>query len=292
MSYKLLPVLAFMVCFAGMTYAAEEAAKEEKKIADISHDDLVKAIKEKKVILIDCNGTESYDAGHIPGAIDFAKAKEELAKNLLATIPAEIRACRRNTHRTSATRNRSRWPQLDHTVPGRSATWTDKPPHRECQLFGSARGDVTEVKRVDGHNPQKIQPSYRGREHLQKGHGGLESAGMTGQGKEQSAGAAEQAGTDHPDGHDIELPAAEEFVRDSAGEKALTTGSDSGAAQAVALLARWDGLKESGENIAALLMEGAFAFDIVPFALCGNGCKALPPRSAMPLAAELFTVIV
>jgi len=82
MNYKLLPVLAFMVCLAGMTYAAEEAAKEEKKVADISHEELVKAIKEKKVVLIDCNGTESYTAGHIPGAIDFAKSKEELAKKL------------------------------------------------------------------------------------------------------------------------------------------------------------------------------------------------------------------
>ena len=49
---------------------------------DISHDDLKKAIAEKKVILIDVNGSESFKAGHIPGAIDFATNKAELATKL------------------------------------------------------------------------------------------------------------------------------------------------------------------------------------------------------------------
>ncbi len=49
---------------------------------DISHDDLVQAIKDKKVVLLDANGTESYDAGHIPGAIDYSASKDSLAKLL------------------------------------------------------------------------------------------------------------------------------------------------------------------------------------------------------------------
>jgi rhodanese-related sulfurtransferase len=51
---------------------------------DISHDELKKAIEEKKVTLIDVNGSDSYKDGHIPGAIDFA-----VAKDLSAKLPAD-----------------------------------------------------------------------------------------------------------------------------------------------------------------------------------------------------------
>ena len=50
----------------------------------ISTDDLQQAIAEKKVTLIDVNGSDSYKAGHIPGAIDFATTKTELAAKLPA----------------------------------------------------------------------------------------------------------------------------------------------------------------------------------------------------------------
>ena len=49
---------------------------------DISHGDLKKAIEEKKVTLIDVNGSDSFKAGHIPGAIDFSTSKAELAGKL------------------------------------------------------------------------------------------------------------------------------------------------------------------------------------------------------------------
>lgn len=49
---------------------------------DISIKELKKAIKEKKVILLDVNGSDSYAKGHIPTAIDYTAKKEELAKVL------------------------------------------------------------------------------------------------------------------------------------------------------------------------------------------------------------------
>jgi len=52
------------------------------KYPDISHDELKKAIEEKKVTLIDVNGSDSYKAGHIPGAIDFDTQKDQLAAKL------------------------------------------------------------------------------------------------------------------------------------------------------------------------------------------------------------------
>lgn len=52
------------------------------KFADISTDDLKKVIEEKKVVVIDVNGSESYKAGHIPGAIDFEANEDNFASEL------------------------------------------------------------------------------------------------------------------------------------------------------------------------------------------------------------------
>jgi rhodanese-related sulfurtransferase len=49
---------------------------------DISVDELKTAIEAKKAVVLDVNGSASYKAGHIPGAIDFRAQKAELAKLL------------------------------------------------------------------------------------------------------------------------------------------------------------------------------------------------------------------
>ncbi len=49
---------------------------------DISITELKKAIAEKKVTVLDVNGSDSFKAGHIPGAIDFRATKAEIAKAL------------------------------------------------------------------------------------------------------------------------------------------------------------------------------------------------------------------
>lgn len=64
--------------------AAPLLALAEDKFADISTDDLKKAIAEKKVTLIDVNGSDSWQQGHIPGALDFDAVEKELAKKLPA----------------------------------------------------------------------------------------------------------------------------------------------------------------------------------------------------------------
>ena len=43
---------------------------------DISIDELKAAIKDKKVTVIDVNGSASFKAGHVPGAIDFRGTKD------------------------------------------------------------------------------------------------------------------------------------------------------------------------------------------------------------------------
>lgn len=49
---------------------------------DISVAELKKAIAEKKVVVIDVNGSESYKSGHIPSAVDFNKVQGDLASVL------------------------------------------------------------------------------------------------------------------------------------------------------------------------------------------------------------------
>ena len=51
---------------------------------DISIAELKTAIAAKKVTLLDANGSQSYQAGHIPGAIDFQATKAKLASELPA----------------------------------------------------------------------------------------------------------------------------------------------------------------------------------------------------------------
>lgn len=83
MKKLLLPLIA---CFALVT----AAFAGEGKVADISHDDLKAAIAAGKVTLIDVNGTETYNEGHIPGAIDFEASKDKLASQLPADKSALV----------------------------------------------------------------------------------------------------------------------------------------------------------------------------------------------------------
>src|SRR6267378_2000675 len=70
---KLLALLATAI-LATAAYAGE--------FPDISIKDLKKAIESKKVVLIDVNGTESWEKGHIPGAINFDTQQDKIASVL------------------------------------------------------------------------------------------------------------------------------------------------------------------------------------------------------------------
>ncbi len=63
---KLLTLVATLLCTASL-YAGE--------FPDISITELKSAIASKKVVVIDVNGAESWQKGHIPGALNFDGAK-------------------------------------------------------------------------------------------------------------------------------------------------------------------------------------------------------------------------
>lgn len=71
---KMLAAAAALVLSAGLALA--------DNFPDISQSDLQTAIKNKQVVLLDCNGSESYKSGHIPGAIDFNAKGDEIASLL------------------------------------------------------------------------------------------------------------------------------------------------------------------------------------------------------------------
>jgi rhodanese-related sulfurtransferase len=71
-----------MMSVVAVLLLASTAVMADDKVSDISHEELVKAIKEKKVVLLDVNGTETYKKGHIPGAVNFEAESKELAKKL------------------------------------------------------------------------------------------------------------------------------------------------------------------------------------------------------------------
>lgn len=52
---------------------------------DVSVKEVSKLSKSKKAVIIDVNGTESYNKGHVPGALNFDAIKE----NLSAALPAD-----------------------------------------------------------------------------------------------------------------------------------------------------------------------------------------------------------
>lgn len=68
-----------------------------EKFPNISHAELKQAIEDKKVVLLDVNGTDTYKEGHIPGAIDFTATKD-VAKVLPADKNALVVAYCGNEH--------------------------------------------------------------------------------------------------------------------------------------------------------------------------------------------------
>ncbi|NJL19205.1 MAG: rhodanese-like domain-containing protein [Bdellovibrionaceae bacterium] len=76
-----------MLCVTALVVVSAQAGEA---VGDISHEELKAAIASKQVVLLDVNGSSSYAAGHIPGAIDFEVAHADLAKHLPAEKDALI----------------------------------------------------------------------------------------------------------------------------------------------------------------------------------------------------------
>jgi rhodanese-related sulfurtransferase len=81
----------------------------------ITTTDLKQAIAQKKVTLIDVNGSDSFKAGHIPGAIDFATANAQLAAKLPADKAALIVAYCGNEHCGAYARAAAKAKELGYT---------------------------------------------------------------------------------------------------------------------------------------------------------------------------------
>jgi len=69
----------FITLLLSMLFTASVFAGE---FPDISITDVKKAIAEKKITIIDVNGSDSWKEGHVPTAIDFDAAADKLAAQL------------------------------------------------------------------------------------------------------------------------------------------------------------------------------------------------------------------
>ena len=67
---------------AVLAVALVAAVAQAAETSDISIADLKAAVAAKTVTVLDANGTDSWQAGHVPGAIDFATQKDKLASLL------------------------------------------------------------------------------------------------------------------------------------------------------------------------------------------------------------------
>jgi rhodanese-related sulfurtransferase len=68
-----------------LTLALMGFAAAAAEFADVSIKEVKELTAAKKAVLLDVNGTESYQKGHVPGALDFAAIKDQLA----ASLPAD-----------------------------------------------------------------------------------------------------------------------------------------------------------------------------------------------------------
>lgn len=65
--------------FATAVLAASAYAGD---FGDISLNEVNKLAESKSAVIIDVNGAESFKAGHVPGALDFAAIQDKLAASL------------------------------------------------------------------------------------------------------------------------------------------------------------------------------------------------------------------
>jgi len=77
-----------LALLAGLSLLATTAMAGE--YPDISITDLKAAVAAKNATVIDVNGSKSYRAGHIPGALDYSDVKGDLAKSLPADKSALV----------------------------------------------------------------------------------------------------------------------------------------------------------------------------------------------------------
>ena len=71
--------------FALLAAAFVAASVYAGEFADISMADVKAAAEAKSAVIIDANSPDSYQAGHVPGALSFAAIKKDLA----ASLPAD-----------------------------------------------------------------------------------------------------------------------------------------------------------------------------------------------------------
>ena len=83
-------MLRALLSLSLLAVAACGDTSSNSHVAEISFSELQPLVASQRVVLVDANGTESYQEGHIPGAIDLAAHTGDLASLLPADKDALI----------------------------------------------------------------------------------------------------------------------------------------------------------------------------------------------------------
>ena len=68
--------------FAFLVTASVAVSAYAGEFTDISINDVNKLAESKSAVIIDVNGDDSFKAGHVPGALNFAAIKDNLDRSL------------------------------------------------------------------------------------------------------------------------------------------------------------------------------------------------------------------
>mgnify|MGYP001329867886 CR=1 FL=1 len=71
-----------LIYLLSAVFALASAVVAGTAFPDITVDEVKTAISQKTAVILDVNGTESWRAGHVPGALDYFASKEKLASVL------------------------------------------------------------------------------------------------------------------------------------------------------------------------------------------------------------------
>lgn len=81
-------ILLFACVAASLSFALRGG--EEPKYAVLTHAEFAKVVEAKRATILDVNALESFNAGHVPGALHFASIEKELAAKLPKDKSAQI----------------------------------------------------------------------------------------------------------------------------------------------------------------------------------------------------------
>lgn len=79
---RILLAAALSLVPATLAPVSNVAHADAAEAPEVTHDEFKKLVESKKGVIIDANGLDMYNSGHVPGAVSFAKNENSFASVL------------------------------------------------------------------------------------------------------------------------------------------------------------------------------------------------------------------